>query len=478
MSLRVRLLLVMLAIYSVGGYFLTRWMLDQIRPRYLESMEESLVDTSVLLASMLEADATSDGPEIAAIRSAFDRAAHRNFEAKIFSLEKTAVDLRVYVVNAKGRVLFDSTGRATGQDFSRWNDVARTLVGRYGARSTRDVPGNDGTQVLYVAAPVRHAGEIVGAVTVGKPTEGINALVTVARRKILLGSAIGGVALLVVLLFVASWIISPLERLTDYARAVRDGKPATLPALPGRTLTELGRAFEQMRDALAGRQHAERYTQALAHEVKAPLTAIRGAAELLGEEMPADQRGKFLDNIRHESARIQRIVERLLELTSLEARKALNQAEEISASDLLAEAADVVRAGFEMRGVTLATTADEACSLRGERFLLRQALINLLQNALDFSPRGTEVKLSASAANDRVIFTIEDQGPGVPEYALSRVFERFYSLPRPGTGEKSTGIGLALVREIAYLHSGDATLGNGGGGGAVSTIWLPRAKSG
>jgi two-component system sensor histidine kinase CreC len=478
MSLRIRLLLVILAVYAVGGFFLTRWMLDQIRPRYLESMEESLVDTSVLLASLLEADATADGPNAGRITAAFERARKQGFDAKIFSLAKTAIDLRVYVVDAKGRVLFDSMGRAEGQDFSRWNDVARTLAGRYGARSTRDIAGDDATQVLYVAAPIRHDGEIVGVVTVGKPTHGINALFGVAKQRILWGALMGGLALLAVLLLVAAWIIGPLERLTAYARAVRDGRAAALPALPGRTLSELGRTFEEMRDALAGRQHAERYTQALAHEVKAPLTAIRGAAELLNEEMPAEQRGKFLGNIRHESARIQKIIERLLELTSIESRKALHRTEQMISAEMLAEASDALRASYESSGVTLRVTDGGGGTFEGERFLLRQALINLLQNALEFSPRGEEVSFVSERVGERLVFRVSDRGPGVPEYALGRVFERFYSLARPGVSQKSTGIGLALVKEIAHLHGGDATLTNRPGGGAEATLWLPMLRDG
>ncbi|MEO7598967.1 MAG: two-component system sensor histidine kinase CreC, partial [Opitutus sp.] len=104
MSLRLRLLLVILAVYAAGGYFLTRWMLDQVRPRYLESMEESLVDTSVLLAALLEANASEQGVDPTEFRRAFDRAAARVFEAKIFSLIKTKIDLRVYVVDGRGVV--------------------------------------------------------------------------------------------------------------------------------------------------------------------------------------------------------------------------------------------------------------------------------------------------------------------------------------------------------------------------------------
>jgi len=108
----------------------------------------------------------------------------------------------------------------------------------------------------------------------------------------------------------------------------------------------------------------------------------------------------------------------------------------------------------------------------GERVLLREALVNLLQNAVEFAPAGSEVTVAAAAAGGRVTVVVEDRGPGVPEFALARVFERFYSLPRPGTQRKSTGLGLALVREVARLHGGDAALENRPGGGVRASFWV------
>jgi two-component system sensor histidine kinase CreC len=477
MSLRLRLLALLLAIYCAGGYLLTRWALNQVRPRYLESMEETLVDTSVLLASVLETQPGTGGVNGEVLRQTFAAAERQAFEAKVFSLRKTAVDLRVYVTDDRGRVLFDSTGRDEGRDFSRWNDVRRTLLGQYGARSTRDRAGDDDTQVIYVAAPVRRDGRIVGVLSVGKPTRGINQLVVVAKQKLLFGAALGGVGMLIVLLTVASWVIAPLERLTAYARAVRDGRPAPLPPLPGRTLRELGTAFEEMREALEGRHQIVRYTQALEHEVKAPLAAIRGAAELLGEDMPVEPRRKFLGNIRTEAARIQQIVDRLLELSSLEARKALGRTERIEVAELLTEAAAALRPAFEAARVALTVEGGAGVWLRGERVLLREALINLLQNALDFTPAAGTVALRAEASAERAELVVEDTGPGVPDYALARAFERFYSLPRPGSGRKSTGLGLSLVREIAHLHGGEATLANRPEGGARATLCVPREQA-
>ena len=478
MSLRLRLLILLLAIYSAGGTLLTRWVLDQVRPRYLESMEESLVDTSVLLAAVLETQLAADPADGEILRRAFAAARGHAFLAKVFTLQKTAIDLEVYVTDERGRVVFDSTGRDEGRDYARWNDVARTLRGQYGARSSRARPGDDDTQVIHVAAPVHRDGRIVGVVSVGKPTRGINALVAVARRRILLGAALGGVGLLALLLLVASWVIAPLERLTAYARAVRDRRPAAPPPLPGRTLRELGTALEEMRDALEGRRQVERYTQALAHEVKAPLAAIRGAAELLGEDLPAEQREKFLGNIRGEAARIQHIVDRLLELSSLEARKALDRTERLEASALLAEAAAALRPACEAARVALLVEGGAGVWLRGERVLLREALVNLLQNALEFTPAGGRVTLRAEAGAGRVRLIIIDTGPGVPAYALPRVFDRFYSLPRPASGRKSTGLGLSLVREIAHLHGGEAELANGPEGGAIATLWVPAERGG
>jgi two-component system sensor histidine kinase CreC len=480
MSLRLRLLVLLLVIYCSGGYYLTRRALEQVRPRYLESMEESLVDISVILAALLENQLTdkADGPAL--LRRTFATAQAKEFAATIFTLRKTAIDLRVYVTDDKGIVLFDSTGKDEGRDYSKWNDVHRTLRGQYGARSTRDIPGDDNTQVIHVAAPIRANGVISGVVTAGKPTRGVNELVAVAQRRILWGGVGGGIILLVILLLAASWAIAPLERLIAYARAIRDGRVASPPRLPGRTLRELGTAFEEMRDALEGRQQIERYTQVLAHEVKAPLAAIRGAAELLDEEMPPEQRRKFIGNIRTESARIHQIVDRLLELSSLQARKTLQQAERLEASELLAEATAALRPAFDAKRVNITANGGAGLIVRGERVLLREALINLLQNALDFTPTGGRVEIRADATADRVTFVVEDTGPGVPDYALTRAFEKFYSLPRPESGRKSTGLGLSLVREVAHLHGGDATLANRASGGAVATIWVPgeaRAKS-
>jgi two-component system sensor histidine kinase CreC len=108
-----------------------------------------------------------------------------------------------------------------------------------------------------------------------------------------------------------------------------------------------------------------------------------------------------------------------------------------------------------------------------ERFLLQQALGNLIDNAIDFSPNGGTIRLRSRVMEGDWEFTVSDEGPGIPDYALQRVFERFYSLPRPDGAPRSSGLGLSFVREVALLHGGQITLENQERQGALARLVLP-----
>jgi two-component system sensor histidine kinase CreC len=113
--------------------------------------------------------------------------------------------------------------------------------------------------------------------------------------------------------------------------------------------------------------------------------------------------------------------------------------------------------------------------VQGERFLLQRALANLLHNAVEFSPRGGEIEVRAAIEGRHCRVTVRDHGPGIPDYALDRVFEKFYSLRRPESGRKGTGLGLSFVKEIAALHRGSVQLANHPDGGALATLTLDSA---
>jgi two-component system sensor histidine kinase CreC len=191
--------------------------------------------------------------------------------------------------------------------------------------------------------------------------------------------------------------------------------------------------------------------------------------------MPPQRRKQFVDNVRSESQRIHGIVERMLQLTAVEKRKELRDVEEIPLSSLVDDVLSGMASVLEKKGIRVSSEVAEDLLVRGECFLVRQAVANLLQNAYDFSPEGGTVTVRAEREDASVRIVVDDRGPGVPDYARERVFERFYSLARPDTGRKSTGLGLSFVRQVAELHGGSVDLANLPEGGARATLTLPSA---
>ena len=483
MSKRTRIFIGILLAYALGVGVLTYRQLGDIDPRYRESAEESLVETAQLLAVLVEGASHDGALQTETLGPLFKSLYARRFTVDIFGLEKTRVELRLTVVDRTGRVVFDSTDRHLGADHSQWHDIHLALQGEYGARTSRDVGGDAKTSVMFVAAPVRDVAAggdcIIGAVSVGKPVQSFDQFVEAARRKTLLVGATSVVAVLLLAVILSVWLVRPFGVIADYVRYVRAQRSISLPRLGRRALGALGAAYDEMRDALAGRNYMADYVQTLTHEVKSPLSAIRAAAELLQEPMADADRARFSGNIVRETQRIQELVDRMMELTALESRRSLDETAAIPLRALLEELAASAQATGAARGLTVEVVAGDDAKAEGATFLLRRALANLIDNALDFSPTNASITLTLTVHPRSVDVSVRDHGPGIPDYAEDKVFEKFYSLARPHSRKKSTGLGLPFVKEIAELHHGRVTLKNAPeGGGAVATLSLPRMAPG
>jgi two-component system sensor histidine kinase CreC len=356
-------------------------------------------------------------------------------------------------------------------------DVSLTFSGRYGARSTRVNPNDSSSSIMYVAAPVGDPKKPSGVLTVFKPKSDLMPVVRKRRNIIYTACGLIGGGILFLIAAVFLWLFHPIGKITEYARAIERGERPSKPKIGiGREVNTLAHALDSMRDALEDRKYVERYIQTLTHEMKSPLAAIRGAAELLDEDMPVETRARFLGNIRAETARSERLINRLLELAAIESRNRLESSEESDFRDIVARAIDQARPLADLAAVDLQVHIGESPSvIRGDAFILRAAVTNLLENAIDFSPRGGAIEIRLSSSDGRLKLEIRDHGEGIPEYAREKVFERFYSLRHHSAGRKGTGLGLTLVRETAELHGGSITLQPAPGGGTLATLELPTA---
>lgn len=310
-----------------------------------------------------------------------------------------------------------------------------TLRGQYGARSTRTDPNDGATSVMHVAAPLMQDGRIIGSL-------------------------------------IAWWVSRSIKTLQHYTVQVANGENVQLPPFRSSELAQLGQSVEHMRQQLEGKTYVEQYVHSLTHELKSPLTAIKSSAELLQENPPEAVRERFTRNIHNQTTRLQLLIDRLLQLASIERTPKLST-QSVALGDIIQNAVHSVQAIATQRQITLNTQLTHNPKVAVDQLLLTQAIVNVLDNAIDFSSDGARIDIYDEASLRAHHLIIRDYGAGIPDYTLDKIFDRFYSLARPHT-PKSTGLGLSFVREIMRKHGGDVEIANHPQGGVLVRLILPK----
>jgi two-component system phosphate regulon sensor histidine kinase PhoR len=248
--------------------------------------------------------------------------------------------------------------------------------------------------------------------------------------------------------------------------------PVSAPSATGAVLvlhdiTDLRRADQVRRDFVAN----------VSHELRTPLTAIRGYVEALTDEPGnPDDRARFLEVIARHAARMERLVKDLLRLAALDARQEIVELAPCPVHVLLEGTVSDLAPLIEARHQTVHISVDPSvATIRTDAARLQDALRNLVENAVNYSPEGRRILIDASPSGERVAITVSDQGPGIPDACLERVFERFYRVDKARSRESGgTGLGLSIVKHLVSLLGGRVSASNRPEGGAVFTISLPR----
>lgn len=206
----------------------------------------------------------------------------------------------------------------------------------------------------------------------------------------------------------------------------------------------------------------------IAHEIRTPLGSIQGAAEILAEDFPPDHpRRPFHAILLQETHRLGAVVQDFLDL----GRPIALEMAPVQVAPALEACLKTLRPLARERSVSLEADAPARCSVRADAHRLHQALTNLVRNAVQSSPPGARVSLAAKPSNQGCLFFVEDRGPGLPPGEEDSIFEPFFTRRRDGTG-----LGLALVRQIAQAHGGWVRAANREGGGARFELWLPAQE--
>ena len=345
-----------------------------------------------------------------------------------------------------------------------------------------DLPSDQG-EVRALALPHRVGSKqvVIGAVHHLK-----------AHRRLLAGLQIAlglGIPLLLILSTLGGYLLArksmqPVAVMTEHAARIsattlHDRLPVSNPndelgrlaAVFNDLLARLGAAFEQQRQFLAD----------ASHELRTPVAIVAGEAELAlsRDERGADELRTALRAIREEMQSLQRIVEDLFLLARARAGERLLSPTELYLGELCAECVRSVRSLAAKKQMTVRYNGGDEFPMRGDEALLRRLVLNLLDNAIKYTPIGGTVEVSVRAEKGSYVVDVADTGPGIPADSQERVFDRFYRAHRgreAGAPASGAGLGLAIARSIAVAHAGTLTLERTGEDGSVFRITLPASS--
>lgn len=369
-------------------------------------------------------------------------------------LSHVPVPDRLQLIDADGRVFYDTAGETTGVQLS--------------------------PIVIDRAIPLEVRGEIVGYLlspgAVPALPEIATTLTSRIRNLIVTSGMISLGISLVLALFVANQLIRPIQRLTKAAKVLGQGDLShRVPVKGGDEVAVLGNTFNEMAASL---QKAETRRKAMtadiAHELRTPLSVQRAHLEAMIDGVyPMD--AEHISPIIDQNLLLSRLVEDLRTIALADAGQINLEKTPTDLAALLSRVVERFDAQAVQDEIVLKLDVQENCpTIFADPQRLEQIFNNLLSNALRFTPRGGSVTVDLKCSANQVVISVRDNGPGIPEHALAHVFDRFYkadySRSRSNGG---TGLGLSIAKKLALSHGGDLTATNHPAGGALFTLSLP-----
>lgn len=298
---------------------------------------------------------------------------------------------------------------------------------------------------------------------------------------LLLGLPVGVLAAVLGGYSLARRALAPVDRMAERARTINaerleDRLPVDNPhdelgrlaTVFNDTLGRLESSFEQMR----------RFTSDASHELRTPLTAIRSVGEVgLRGRRDENTYREIIGSMLEEADRLALLVDRLLTLSRADAGNRKLSSDVVDLSELAGEVAEQLDVLADEKHQSITVERKATPSWTGDRLVLRQALLNLVDNAIKYSPEGAQVTIRVDELSDDAILEVSDTGPGIPEELQSRIFDRFYRVDESRSRYNGgTGLGLSIAKWAVEVNGGRLTMETRNGGGSTFRITLPQSQ--
>lgn len=407
-----------------------------------------------------------------------DKLNQENVSAAMAVVEETGLS-RVLVTDSAGQVLYDSreTLGAVGK-YTFYSEIVQALEG-YDAFSCSY---RDGAFRSRAASPVLYQNRIIGAVYAYEyDTEQAALLEGLQKNLLKLSGVIAGAVVLLSILL-SRMLTRKIGALLTAIRRVREGSYEHRTQIPGRDeIAQIGQEFNSLTDRLQTTEAMRRrFVSDASHELKTPLAAIRLLTDsiLQTDHMDPETVRDFVADIGSEAERLTRITEDLLRLTRLDSGL-LDQPEAVDVAPVLEQVMRMMGLLAREKGVRLTDRAAEGCRVLATRDEIHQVIYNLTDNAVKYSGSSGVVRVELRREGGDVVLTVADNGPGIPEEDLPRVFERFYRVDKARSrAAGGTGLGLSIVQDTVARRGGTVSAANRPEGGAVFTVRWPAAEGG
>lgn len=464
MSIFIRIWFFFGLIILLGLWFMSYTFNQQVKPNVRQVVEDTLAENANIIAMLVAEDVYENKVGTAQFDEKIQNALNRKINANIWQHNKNEINQQIYITDQKGIVIYDSQGIATGQDYSKWNDVYLTLRGKYGVRSTRSYEEDSNSSTMFIAAPIYYQidqqQKLIGVVSIGKPNISVQPYIQRAENQLIRQAIWITLLSLFLASLVAYWLKHSIDRVRKYAQALAPVNQ-TPHFRSAKELNQVAQAVEDMREKLEDRAYVEHYVNTLTHELKSPLTAIQASAELLKEDLPLTDQQNFATHIHEQSQRLQSLIDRMLLLTRLEKSRHSIDIQNFNLSELIHQTLDRHASQMQAKKIQCLLDIEADCMIHADRFWLQQTLGNILDNALDFSQDSAKILIQLHRqAHQHIELNIFNEGVWIPDYALTQVFDTYFSLPRPISQQRSSGIGLSIVQQVIEQHHGQINILN------------------